>query len=140
MRKEIFLWSLIPVILLLTNLYLAEPFRYNNDITFPIIPIIAIIWGVIAGLSHKDDKSFFSKYTVIKKPFFTLFLSSVFMLIIMSLWIQIFDPVSQENVIYAIFLNMLLAFFFLPTLILPFFIGFIISVAVRFASDKYFRN
>jgi len=137
--KAIFLWSLVPMSLFAIHFYLPKFLSFNDDIALPIIPLIALVWGIIAGLSYRDSGCFFSEYIAIRNPFLTLIISSFFIIIMMSMWIQIFEPSNIANWIYRTFANIKFSLFFLLPLVAPFFIGYIVATIVKFFSNMFFK-
>lgn len=126
------MWSLLPTTLVASHLYLPLVLRFNDDVTLLIIPFPFLFWGTIAGLLYKDDVSFFQRYTIFRNPLLTLFVSSLFIAVIMSIWIQIVDPIEIGGYIYRIFASMSMAIFILPFVVGPFFVGYVSARAVRF--------
>lgn len=114
------------------HLYLPIILNFNNDITFLILPLPFIIWGGIAGLLSGGNM--LSGKALIANPFWVLFVSSIYIVIMAAIWIQVFDPIEFGNYFHRIYSTIFSAVDVLPFIIIPFAVGYAVVTIIRFFS------
>ena len=103
-------------------------FSYYDWILFDIQVIILLMWGIIGGLHYKSSHGYFYRYVVIKNSILVFLIFLLLTFIVMSVLLQIIDPIGGNYGHKIIGTMALPAIFILVWMVVPFFSGFIISV------------
>lgn len=137
--RSILPWSLVPAIAFIISVNIGEHIDFYDELVFWVISIIILMWGIISGLVYKDNQSIFYRYDVVKNSFTVLLLAVIFLVVGISLWMQIVDPIENKWYFYNIIIVMPFTFLFSVLWIgCSFFAGYIPAIIVRFFSDNFF--
>jgi len=140
---SIFLWSITVFIVEIFFFFISLNAHSNfvEQAMLWIFFITHISWGIIAGLTYKNNQSVFRRYDAVKNSFTVLSLTVIFLAIAISLWIQIVDPVESRWYVYNILMLVPFTFLFLALWIAgSFFAGYVPAILVRFFSDNFLKN
>lgn len=131
-RSLILSISLIPAIIFFLSITTGKRHTIDtyDELTFLILSVVILLWGVFTGLVSKKDA--WRQNFMVKNAFLILCFSVAILSISISFWVSVIDPIKSDTLIYKSFTTLLFGSVYGFSLIAPPFLsGYILAKCVH---------